>query len=218
MLNAMTHHHTVIPSIAQYSGAFGSTHPQNRAAGFSLVEVLVSIVVLSFGLLGMVGMQAAALQSNREARTQSSAVVMARELAEAIRGNKKEGIKPSPDNPYLGSFSTPMAATTPSYCLNVATGTASCTDATDIASAQMTEWLSRVDAELPGARVDICFDATPFDSNGLPRWACDDTGGILVIKIGWTRGSTDKSKSGTAALERAIRPSVVLPVTAGSST
>ena len=41
--------------------------------GFSLVEVLVAIVVLSFGLLGMVGMQAFALQSNQEARLQGQA-------------------------------------------------------------------------------------------------------------------------------------------------
>jgi len=191
------------------------THAR-RVHGFSLIEVLVSIVVLSFGLLGMVGMQAASLQSNREARTQSSAVTMARELAESIRGNKAEGIKPSPDNPYLGSFNAPISATTPSYCLNVAAATPPCADAADIAAAQMTEWLSRVDAELPGARVDICFDSDPFDSNGIPHWACDDTGSILVIKIGWTRGSTDKSKTGNAALERATIPSVVLPVTAGS--
>lgn len=188
---------------------------RHRADGFSLVEVLVSIVVLSFGLLGMVGMQAAALQSNREARTQSSGVTMARELADAIRGNKNEGIKLPPNNPYVGSFSTPLTATTASYCLNVATGTIPCTNAADIASAQMTEWLTRVDAELPGARVDICFDSAPFDANGLPRWICNATGGILVIKIGWTKGSTDKSKTGNAALERATIPSVVLPVTAG---
>ena len=193
-------------------------HSIGRNSGFSLVEVLVSIVVLSFGLLGMVGMQAASLQSNREARVQSSAVLMARELAETIRGNKTEGIKPSAANPYLGSFSSPMAATTSSYCLDVATGTTACTATADIANAEMTEWLARVDAELPGARVAICFDSAPFDSSGLPRWACTNTGGVIVIKVGWTRGSTDRSKSGNAALERATIPSVVLPVTAGSAT
>lgn len=187
-----------------------------RAQGFSLIEVLVSIVILSFGLLGMVGMQAASLQSNREARLQSSAVVLARELAETIRGNKVEGIKQT-SNPYLGSFSSPMAATTPSYCLNVATGTTACTNTADIANAQVTEWLARVDAELPGARVDICFDSAPFDSNGLPRWACNNTGGVIVIKVGWTKGSTDRTKTGNAALERATIPSIVFPVTAGSA-
>lgn len=218
MLDSMSNHHKVIPSMAQRVRALPSTRTLNTASGFSLVEVLVSIVVLSFGLLGMVGMQAAALRSNREARFQSSAVVLVRELAETIRGNKAEGIKSPANNPYLGSFSSPMAATTTSYCLNVATGTTPCTDATDIANAQMTEWLARVDAELPGARVDICFDSAPFDSNGMPQWACDGTGGVVVIKMGWTRGSTDRSKSGNAALERATIPSVVLPVTAGSST
>lgn len=193
-------------------------HSRGRNTGFSLVEVLVSIVVLSFGLLGMVGMQAASLQSNREARVQSSAVLMARELAETIRGNKTEGVKLSPDNPYLGSFSSPMSAITPSYCLDVATSTTACTANADIANAEMTEWLTRVDAELPGARVAICFDSAPFDSSGLPRWACTDTGGVIVIKVGWTRGSTDRSNSGNAALERATIPSVVIPVTAGSTT
>jgi type IV pilus assembly protein PilV len=186
-------------------------------SGFSLIEVLVSIVVLSIGLLGAVGMQTAAMQSNREARSQSSGVVLARELAESIRGNKSEGIKAAPNNPYLGSFSSPMAATIPSYCLSVATGTTACTTKADIASAQMTEWLNRVDAELRGARVVVCFDSTPFDASGIPRWACDDTGSTIVVKMGWTRGSTDKSATGSAALERAIKPSIVVPVAAGST-
>ena len=69
--------------------------------GFSLIEVLISIIVLSFGLLGMVGMQSAALQANREARLQSSAAVLARELAEIIRGNKDIGILAT-GNPYVG--------------------------------------------------------------------------------------------------------------------
>ncbi|WP_210545703.1 type IV pilus modification protein PilV [Rhodoferax sp. PAMC 29310] len=186
-------------------------------AGFSLVEVLVSIVVLSFGLLGMVGMQAASLQANREARLQSAAVFLGREIAETIRGNKNIGIL-TVNNPYIGSFSTsPLVVGTPSYCLN-ASPTTACTSTTDVANAQMTEWLSRVDAELPGARVDICFDSTPFTSGGLPQWACSNTGGVLVVKIGWTRSSTDRTQSSAAGLERATTPLVVLPVTPGSST
>ena len=198
-----------------------------KTSGFSLVEVLVSIVVLSFGLLGMVGMQAASLQANREARLQSSAVVLAREAAEMIRGNKAIGLLTTTTaNPYLGSFSSsPLVATDPKYCLNVATGTTACTNTTEIAKAQMTEWLARVDAQLPGARVDVCFDSAPFDSNGLPRWACTaGTSGVIMVKIGWTRGSTNRSltpsstASAPAALERATIPSVIFPVTAGSAT
>lgn len=187
------------------------------AYGFSLIEVLVSIVVLSFGLLGMVGMQAASLQANRDARLQSSAAVLARELAEMIRGNKNIGILPTATNPYIGSFVAPLTPTTSSYCLNVASTTAACANPTEIARAEMTEWLARVDAELPGARVDICFDQAPFDANGLPRWPCTTTGDVIVVKIGWTRGSTNRSQTGSAALERATIPSIIFPVTAGNA-
>ena len=214
----MGHPYIVTSSTAFSTQVFRAGRPAGRAYGFSLVEVLVSIVVLSFGLLGMVGMQAAALQSNREARLQSSAVTLGREFAELMRGNKAIALlATSATNPYLGSFSTPLAATAPSYCLNVAAGTTACTDPTEIASAQMTEWLTRVDSELPGARVDTCFDSDPFDAGGLPRWTCTNTGGVVVVKIGWTRSATDRSQTGTAAFEKATVPSVIFSVTAGSA-
>ena len=210
------HRHHLRPSnLVTGKSKFGGA--RWRHAGFSLIEVLVSIVVLSFGLLGMVGMQAASLQANKEARLQSSAVFLGRELAETIRGNKNVGIL-STNNPYVGSFATsPLVFGTPSYCLNAAPA-AACTSTTDIANAQMTEWLARIGAELPGARVDVCFDSTPFTAGGLPQWACSNTGGVLVVKIGWTRRSTDRTLSGDAAIERATTPLVVLPVTPGSTT
>lgn len=219
-MGVMGHPHTNTSNLTR---ALRVLHVGRRAqslSGFSLIEVLVSIVVLSFGLLGMAGMQAASLQANREARLQSSATVLARELAEMIRGNKIIGILTTAANPYLGSFSTPLAATTPAYCLSVSA--AACANATAIANAQMTEWLARVDTELPGARVDVCYDSAPFDSNGLPQWACT-AGGVVVVKIGWTKSSTNKSLSVAAAasapqaFERATIPSIVLPVTAGNT-
>ena len=185
-----------------------------------MIEVLISIIVLTIGLLGMVGIQAASLQANREARLQSSAMTFARELADMLRGNKQVGIQTTA-NPYLFELASPLEASTPSFCLNVASGT--CADNTEIANAQITEWLARLDAELPGARVVSCIDAAPFDAVGLPQWSCTApaTGvvGSVVIKIGWTRGATDRSATGTAALDLAANagslPGIVLPVTAG---
>jgi type IV pilus assembly protein PilV len=181
-----------------------------RASGFFLTEVLVSIIVLSFGLLGMVAMQASALKANREARVHSTAVVLARELAEMIRGNKDIGLL-ARSNPYLGSFKAPFAST--DYCLSV--DTPACATTTDIAEAQMTEWLARVDAHLPGARVDVCFDTAPFDENGQPQWACTGNGSTIVVKMGWTVSSTNQSDQKDEAFKRAITPSLILPVTLG---
>lgn len=190
-----------------------------KLAGFSLLEVLISIIILSFGLLGMVGLQAAAIQGNRDARIQSAAVNLARELAEMMRGNKDISLLAA-GNPYVGYFNTsPMAAAAPAYCLNVATGTTPCANGTEIANAQMTEWLTRVDADLPSPVVRVCIDSAPFDGSGVARWACDatGTGATAVIKIGWTRSVTDKTQLGAAALERATKPSIVFPVTPGNS-
>ncbi len=213
----MEHSLYSISSEPSTSPGLSTARPPRRVSGFSLIEVLISIIVLSFGVLGMVGMQAAALQANREARLQSTAVVLGRELAELMRANKDiANLTTSATNPYLGSFSTPLTATAPNYCLNVATSTTACANATAVASAEMTEWLTRVDNELPGARVDTCFDSAPFDAAGLPKWTCTNTGGVMMVKIGWTRGSTDRTKTGAAAFEKATVPSVIFPVTAGS--
>ena len=193
---------------------------RHRNAGFSLIEVLVAIVVLSFGLLGMVGLQAASLQANRDARLQSTAILLARDLAEAMRGNKAVAVT---TNTYLGDFQSPLVPTVASYCMTVGQTCAGGTPlaaATAMANAQMTEWLARVSAELPGARVRICKDTAPYDGSGLPQWACTSASAtdITVIKIGWTRASFQRgAASAGAALDRADRPSVMLPVTSGST-
>ena len=215
----------------KYRSSFGSVCDQVSAQnvdfrqgerGFTLVEVLVAIVILAFGMLGTVGMQAFALQANRDARLQAQAVVFARELAEMMRGNKEIAVKTTAAaNPYLV---TSMTMASPSYCMRVANASTGCTSALDVASAEMTDWLARVAAELPDARVSVCFDGAPYDANGLPQWTCNTTGTdeIVFIKIGWTRTVTDKSQTGSAALERASdtgsRPYVIVPVTSGNAT
>jgi type IV pilus assembly protein PilV len=188
-----------------------------RSRGFSLLEVLIAVVVLSFGLLGVVGLHASALQNNRAARLQSTAVQLGRELGEMMRGNKAVALQAA-DNPYLGEFNSPLAAATAATCLSVGSV---CATNVEVASAELSEWLSRVDGELPGARVTICRDDAPYDAGGRPRWACADASAsdTLVIKIGWTTLSTDGSQSTSDRLLHAnadtARPMVVLPVTSG---
>ena len=190
---------------------------RSRAAGFSMVEVLVSIVVLSFGLLGVVGLQASALKFGRDARQQSIAVGLARELAEMMRANAQEAGKAT-SNPYLGAFSgSPLQPATTSTCLAVGS---TCNTAADVANAQMTDWLARVEAQLPGARVVTCLDTAPYDAAGLPQWTCTAPTGtaapVAVIKLGWTRETTANAIQG--ASDTGAKPFVVLPVTPGGQT
>ena len=213
--------------------ALNSSARSKKEAGFSLVEILISVVILSFGLLGAVGLQASALQANREARIQSSALSLARELAEMIRGNKDVASLAS-GNPFHGDFSTPLKTSTPSFCVKVSdsmTTTASnpCAGSdltatqTNIANAAMTEWLARVDQELPGARVVICDDEAPYTTAGKAQWTCTaGTNATKVVKIGWTKASTNKTLAPASALEKATGaeaapPSIVVALTPGST-
>lgn len=183
-----------------------------RAAGFSMIEVLVAVIVLSVGLLGGAALQASAMASNRDARIASSAVLYAREVGEMMRGNKTVALKTSPaDNPYLIDSSS-AAPTASADCFQ-----SSCASTTDLAAWQMQDWYSRVAAALPGARVIVCYDSAPYDASGMPQWACTNSGGVAVVKIGWTRRTTDSGASTAQAFDRAATPALIVPLTAGST-
>ena len=182
-------------------------------SGFSLIEVLVASVVLSLGMLGAVGMQTTAMQSNKEARSQAVAITFARELAENMRGNHAVAIQMTAvNNPYL--FDTTLTSPSSVATFSVNCFTTGCSTGADVAAWDVADWQGRVRAALPTPRVKVCFDASPFDSAGKPRWACTDSGDIAVLKMSWTRNST----AGTLEFASSSGvPVVVVPLTAGSS-
>lgn len=181
--------------------------------GFTLLEVLVAIVVLSFGVLGVVGLQAAALQANKDARYQSTAVALGRELGDLMRGNKDlAAVDNSATNPFLGDYTTLPTTTTDCYA-------AACASPNAVATHNMRDWLTRVQAALPGARVVVCFDDTAYDGGGQLTWGCTSAvagRAAAVVKIGWTRQGFDRSAS--QPISGSTRPSVVLPLIPGSTT
>ncbi|VAX07176.1 hypothetical protein MNBD_GAMMA26-1448 [hydrothermal vent metagenome] len=59
-------------------------------AGFTLIEVLVTLVILGVGLLGMAGMQMTGLQSNQGAYLRSQANFIATDVADRLRANSSE--------------------------------------------------------------------------------------------------------------------------------
>jgi type IV pilus assembly protein PilV len=59
-----------------------------RSSGLSLIEVLIALVVVSVGLLGMVGLQAYALKNNNSAYYRSQANNLAYEILDEMRANR----------------------------------------------------------------------------------------------------------------------------------
>ncbi|MDP2681567.1 MAG: type IV pilus modification protein PilV [Deltaproteobacteria bacterium] len=55
--------------------------------GFTLLEVLIAIVILSIGLLGVAAMQTTAILGNTSAMNRSRAIGLAEEMADRVRVN-----------------------------------------------------------------------------------------------------------------------------------
>ena len=163
-------------------------------------------------MLGAVGMQSAALQSNKESRNQAAAVTFARELGEKMRGNHTVAIQTAAaDNPYL--FDTTLSGTSSVASFTVNCFTTGCPIPKDAAIWDVADWQTRVQATLPTPRVKVCFDQNPYDSAGMARWACTNDGDLAVLKMSWTSSNT----AGTLTFAASTGvPLVVLPLTAGS--
>ncbi len=58
-----------------------------KVKGVSLIEVMVSLMILSVGLLGVAAMQVKALQNNMSAGERSMAVIQAYSILDAMRSN-----------------------------------------------------------------------------------------------------------------------------------
>ena len=58
-----------------------------RQRGFTLLEVLIAVVILSIGLLGVAGMQASAMRNNHSAYSKTQATALAMDIADRIRIN-----------------------------------------------------------------------------------------------------------------------------------
>lgn len=194
--------------------AYPATHGARGQHGFTLVEVLVSIVVLSIGVLGAVGMQAAAMQSNREVRYQAVAGSMARELAEKMRGNHVVATQTSAvDNPYLLDATLTSSSTLTVPGLNCLT--TSCPTGANIAAWDVYDWQLRLRDALPSPRILVCMDETPFTVSGVPQWTCSNSGNVAVLKLAWNSVNTEGALEFTS--QAATIPLLILPLTAGSS-
>jgi len=79
--------------------------------GFSMIEVLVTIVILLIGLLGLAGLQARALTSQMESYQRSQALILVKDMADRINANRKN-INLYINNNPLGTGTTACPATT----------------------------------------------------------------------------------------------------------
>lgn len=63
---------------------------KNSHSGFSLIEVLVAMLVLTIGLLGMANLQGQSISSSYDAHLRTQATALARNIIDRMRANREE--------------------------------------------------------------------------------------------------------------------------------
>jgi type IV pilus assembly protein PilV len=152
-----------------------------RRGGFSLIEVLVSILVLSFGMLGVASLLATSLSGSHASSLRTQAIVLADDLADRMRANRTTAVSPGPNN-YEGIAPTENRCRSVHYGHRHAAPVA-CTPQ-ELAADDLFDWVAQVAAALPAGTAVVCIDSTPEDGTaGAP--ACDGVGGAYAIKEFW---------------------------------
>lgn len=122
----------------QHSG-FARSRAQR---GFSMLEILVTLFLITMWLLSSAGVQSASLQFNKAAQFRTQAVYLATELAERMQANRAAAVAGS----YTASGSVANAAK-------------DCTTATcssdELAQFDLAEWSNRVAAVLPNGSMTV---------------------------------------------------------------
>lgn len=167
-------------------------------SGFTMLEVLISIVILAFGLLGIAGLQVFALANSQNASQRLTATALANDMADRLKTNMGGVDSGSYNAPNLSSYKSRSGCT--------AVG-ANCTPE-EAATNDLFEWQNMVAANLPNGVGIVCRDSTPDDGANASSHGCDNNGIVMyVIKIWWSDDRATKSGAGqTQRFWTAINP------------
>ncbi|HEX7029987.1 MAG TPA: type IV pilus modification protein PilV [Gammaproteobacteria bacterium] len=153
-------------------------------SGYSLIEVMIALVVLSIGMLGIAGLTVGALKDTRGAFNRTKAVAFAWDMAERIRANRTAGAA------YAGAGANGNCFATASV-----TAPSSCNSAT-LAAHDIFEWqaaLADTERGLPSGTGTVTFN----NATTPPTY---------IITVQWSDGRTAPPDDNAPAVTVVTQP------------
>jgi type IV pilus assembly protein PilV len=123
---------------------------RSRSRGVTLVEILVTVVITSVGLLGVAALQLSTLRNNFDSTIRTQASVFAADIVDRMRANR-------------------IAALAGQY--NIAITAAAPTTPANRAQFDLFEWKAAVAGQLPSGRGSIAFDAATNVATVVIDWS-----------------------------------------------
>lgn len=179
--------------------SFHATHPlATKQSGFSLIEVLIALVVLSVGLLGIAGLQTAGMRYTYTANVEGTAAMLAQNMVDRMRANSGGGTGGqsatgttggvgqggscatcTPGGVILGYYDNLTSAPTASACTS-----SSCT-AQQVAQLDAAQWYASLASALPNGSGSVqCVTPTACDNSTTVSQA------MYIITVCWDNGIT----------------------------
>jgi type IV pilus assembly protein PilV len=112
--------------------------------GFSLVEVLIALIILSVGMLGIAGLYVQSMQAGRTSMFRHNAVTLAGDIADRIRANP------------AGGTAYTAATGADNSCVN---GGIDCLPA-EMAAHDIGLWQEQAEDSLPNGKVTVTVDTS----------------------------------------------------------
>lgn len=160
---------------------------QSKQSGFSLIEIMVAALILSIGILGVVGLQVVGLKGTQQSYMKQQAMSVVQNLTERMRSNTPgvvagDYVLPNSNNFDCGVTSIPN-------CSNVASSCSS----QDLATADLHNlvcgYKTGAGSRTAGLRNIAADDISTF-LDGELTVACTDAGncatGNMTIEVNWT--------------------------------
>lgn len=143
--------------------------------GASLIEVLVTVLIVTVGLLGLMGLQSNSLRMNLNAQQRSSATILTADMLNRIRTNDTQAFAGGAyETDYADSHNDPNCAT--------------CSTA-QVAQYDLFVWKRAIDAHFPEGAGQIEITDVLVGASTLHRvlvsikWAEDRYGGETVLQV-----------------------------------
>ncbi len=152
-------------------------HSLPRQRGFSLLEVMVTLAIVSVGALGMAGLQTVTLRTNNNALFESQAATLAQDLIERVRAN--------PEGDYATNLNNAVANTA---CM----GTAANCNADTMARYDLMAWKCSLGASnMSSTCANVGIPGQLPNGGGSVTVA----GNIYTISIQWSDAASNEIRT-----------------------
>jgi len=181
-----------------------------NSKGFSLLEVMVTLLILSVGLLGLAGLQAQSLRFNHFALMRGQASMLAYAMADRMRANRFAIVTDAGN--YVGSYNETDTGNYQAPADNLGCtqttpgGTATNCTINQMAAHDRFQWDADLALYLASGQGRVCVDATPASvacdnlcinpANGVAAACATNFIIPIVITVMWDETRTNVTGTG----------------------